>query len=382
MILRTKGLTMRQNGNVIYIAPAEEIVARETLELEAIKKREELVPLRSDIIQINYAKAEELAALIKEGSSNDAGDEKSLLSERGEITADARTNKLLVQDVPEKLTEIRELISELDIPVRQVMIDARIVLARDDFSKDLGVNFGGAFVRRNGDYGVSTIAGTSAGTDTIVNSAANNLQNTGQAFPTSVPDLSDRLGVNLLGVGPSLAFAILGQDYLLDLELSALAVEGRGETLSNPRVITTDRKEAVIKQGEEIPFQTISDQGTQTEFRDAVLELKVTPQITPDGRVLMDLAVKKDERGELTPDAGPAINTREVTTQVLVNNGETVVLGGIFEKVSALDVNKVPFLGDLPAIGRLFRRNQTENTKFELLIFVTPQIIQEGVAVR
>jgi type IV pilus assembly protein PilQ len=286
-----------------------------------------------------------------------------------------------VQDVPEKITEIRDLVSQLDIPVRQVMIDARLVLARDDFSKDLGVRFGGAYVGRNGDYGVSSIAGTSVGTDTIVTSAANNLQNTGQAFPVTIPGLNQRLGVNLPVVGPSLAFAILGQDYLLDLELSALQVEGRGETLSNPRVITTDRKEATIKQGEEIPFQTVSDQGTQTEFRDAVLELKVTPQITPDGRVLLDLAVKKDERGAET-DAGPAINKREVSTQVLVNNGETVVLGGIFEKVTSNDVDKVPFLGDLPAIGRLFRRNRNINNKFELLIFVTPQVIQEGVAVR
>lgn len=385
MILRTKGLTMRQNGNVIYIAPAEEIAAREKLELEAVKQREELTPLRSDIIQVNYAKAEELQALIKERSSSGdqvaGGDSSSLLSARGQISADPRTNKLLVQDVPEKLTEIRELVSQLDIPVRQVMIDARIVLARDDFSKDLGVNFGGSFVRRNGDYGVSSIAGSSSGTDAIVNSAATNLQDTGQAFPVAIPALGDRLGVNLLGAGPSLAFAILGQNYLLDLELSALQIEGRGETLSNPRVITTDRKEAVIQQGEEIPFQTVSEGGTQTEFRDAVLELKVTPQITPDGRVLLDLAVKKDERGQET-DAGPAINKREVTTQVLVNNGETVVLGGVFEKVSNTDVSKVPFLGDLPAIGRLFRRNQNINQKFELLIFVTPQIIKDGVAVR
>ena len=375
IILRTKGLTQRQNGNVVYIAPTEEITAREKLELEALKQREELVPVRTDLIQVNYAKAEDLLLLIEERQGGDDDDDVSLLSSRGQISADPRTNTLLVQDIPQKLSEIRDLVSRLDIPVRQVMIDARVVIARDDFSKELGVRFGASGVRQNGDYGVSTIAGTSAGTDAIVNSAIANSIGTGQPFPTAVPALADRLGVNLPVAGfGTLALAILGQDYLLDLELSALQAENRGETLSNPRVITTDRREATIQQGEEIPFQTVSDEGTKTEFKPAVLELKVTPQITPDGSVILDLAVKKDERGQLT-DAGPAINKQEIQTQVLVKNGETVVLGGIFEKVTTKTIDKVPLLAEIPAIGRLFRRNRDIDTKVELLIFVKPQII-------
>ncbi|MDQ2694464.1 MAG: type IV pilus secretin PilQ family protein, partial [Pseudomonadota bacterium] len=382
IILRTKGLTMRQNGNVIYVAPTEEVAAREKLELESRRQKTELVPLRSEVIQVNYAKAGDLGELLK-------SEEVSLLSARGQVTVDERTNTLLVQDVAEKITEIRNLVARLDVPVRQVIIDSRIVVASDDFSRELGVRFGASAVTDTDD-GVVTTSGSLEGTNTVVGSAVNNLATTGQPFPVTVPSLTDRLGVNL-GTTQTpfgrLALAILGQDYLLDLELSALQAEGRGEVLSNPRVITTDRAEAVIKQGMEIPYQVRTEDTIAVAFREANLELRVTPQITPDNRIIMDLSVTRNERGENVPsgvDGGfiPAINTREVQTQVLVNNGETVVLGGVFEHVTDSQLDKVPVLGDLPLLGRLFKRTNTLNEKDELLIFVTPQIIGEGIAVR
>jgi type IV pilus assembly protein PilQ len=243
-------------------------------------------------------------------------------------------------------------------------------------------------VRKNGDNGVVTTTGSLPGTNTIVNSAVDNLQNTGQPFPTTLPNLAERLGVNLGVPDPfgRLALAILGQDYLVDLELSALQAEGRGEILSNPRVVTTDRAEASIRQGREIPYQVINDDGVNIEFKKAELELTVTPQITPDDRVIMDLKVTKNEQGIPVPSSTgeliPAIDTREVETQVLVDNGETVVLGGVFEQASNNAVDKVPLLGDIPAIGRLFQRRINEDIKRELLIFVTPQIVNEELAAR
>lgn len=381
IILRTKGLTQRQNGNVIYIAPTEEISAREKLELEARSQREALIPLRTDIIQVNYAKAEDMKSLIEARSGGD--DDTNLLSSRGQITADPRTNTLLVQDIPVKIAEMRDLIERLDIPVRQVTVDTRIIIANDDFSRQLGIRWGGAYVNQNGDQ-LTSLAGSLAGTDTIGQSAIDNIIATGQPFPVEPPELADRLGVNL-GVGNpfgSLALAILGQDYLIDLELSALQAEGAGEVISNPKIITTDRQKANIKQGTEVPFITLDDAGNAiTEFREAVLELTVTPQITPDGSVIMDLEIKKDEPGAII-NGQTSINKREIKTQALVKNGETVVLGGVFEKVSRNSVDKVPFLGDIPAVGRLFRRNINQDSKLELLIFVTPQVVAEGITLR
>jgi type IV pilus assembly protein PilQ len=342
------------------------------------------VPLRSEVIQINYAKAKDLAELLK--TTGDG--EMSLLSSRGQVSVDPRTNSLLVQDIPEKLSEIRSLMTRLDVPVRQVMIDSRVVIANDDFRKELGIRWGFTGVRRNGDNGIVTTTGSLPGTNEIVNSAVDNLQNTGQAFPTTLPNLAQRLGVNLGVPDPfgRLALAILGQDYLVDLELSALQAEGRGEILSNPRVVTTDRTEASIRQGREIPYQVINDDGVNIEFKKAELELSVIPQITPDGRVIMDLRVTKNEQGIPVPSSTgeliPAIDTREVETQVLVDNGETVVLGGIFEQTSNDAVDKVPLLGDIPAVGRLFQRRINEDIKRELLIFVTPQILNEELAAR
>lgn len=369
IVLRLKGLAMREQGNVIYIAPAAEVAEREKLEVEA----RDQAPLRSELIQVNYAKAAELSTLLKSENA-------SLLSARGQVSVDLRTNTLLIHDVEENISEIRRLITRLDVPVRQVMIDARVVIANDDFSRELGVRFGAT--ARTGD---ASITGSLRGTDTLV---AGDI--VGAPFQNSIPSLADRLGVNLGTVNNPfgrLALALLGDDYLLDLELSALQVEGRGEILSNPRVITTDRYPALIKQGREIPFQTRTEDSVTTQFRDAVLELSVVPQITPDNRIIMDLRIKKDELGENVPsglEGGfiPTIEKREVTTQVLVDNGETVVLGGVFERISRNDKDKVPFLADLPAIGRLFQRSFNQDQKLELLIFVTPRIITEGVPLR
>lgn len=380
IIMRTKGLAMRQNGNVVFIAPTEEIAAREKLDLESRKTVQELIPLRTEIIQVNYAKSSELAELLKKKTTGDDKTAQSMLSPRGDVVFDERTNSLIIKDVPDKLTEIRDLITKLDVPTRQVMIDSRVVIASDDFSRDLGARFGVTGVRESGS-GVQSVSGTVSGTDTIVNSAVTNLVNTGQPFPVTVPDLSSRLGVNLPATGPSIAFAILGSDYLVDLELSALQVEGKGEIVSNPRVVTADLKKATVLQGRQIPYSTISQNGTNVEFKDAFLKLEVTPQITPDDRIRMDLKVSKDEQGASVATATGlqvSIDKREVETQVMVNNGETVVLGGVFEQTRRNDVNKVPLLGDIPLFGYLFRNTSKSDTKRELLIFVTPQILKNG----
>ncbi|HEX7027632.1 MAG TPA: type IV pilus secretin PilQ [Gammaproteobacteria bacterium] len=367
IILDSKGLAMRKSGNVLLIAPTEEIATREKLELEAMQQVQELAPLRSEYIQINYAKASDLAALLTGGSGGGGG---GLLSERGRVSIDQRTNTLLVQETAERLEEIRGLIARLDIPVRQVLIESRIVIANDDFNKELGVRFG---VTRD------TFTNDSEGTVGTGNlNAVTNILN-GDEIP-----LNDRMNVNLPVAGGfgnfALALARLPLGTLLELELSALQAEGRGEIISSPRVITANQKEAFIEQGVEIPYQEASSSGaTSVSFKKAVLSLTVTPQITPDDRIIMDLTVNNDTVGEIFNEI-PSIDTREINTQVLVNNGETVVLGGIFEHSMIDQVDKVPFFGDLPGIGRLFRRTTTEDDKSELLIFVTPKIIKESLA--
>lgn len=379
IILKTRGLAMRQTGNVILVAPSDEIAAREKLELETQRQVEELSPLRSEFIQINYARASDLASLLK-------APENSLLSSRGNVTIDERTNTLLVQDTAEKLAEIRRLVTRLDVPVRQVLIESRIVIASDSFAKDLGVRFG---VTGTDDSSQTfyTTTGSIRGTDDIVRDAQGNLIDTGQPFPVDIPALQDRLNLNLpavpiTGQPATLAFAILGSKYLIDLELSALQAEGRGEIISNPRVVTANQQEAVIEQGEEIPYQEASSSGaTSTSFKKAVLSLRVTPQITPDDRIKMSLLVSQDSRGDDT-DAGPAINTQRVQTEVLVQNGETVVLGGIYQQTKANDIVRVPFFGELPLFGALFRNTSTVDNKRELLIFVTPKVVKETLALR
>lgn len=375
IILKTKGLGMRKMGNVMLVAPAAEISAREQEELESQKKITALEPLRSELMQVNYAKAADFANFIRSKDS-------SLLSERGSVTVDDRTNSLLVQDTAAHLADIRKMITQLDIPVRQVLIESRIVIANNDFSRELGARFGVTNVSKNGSSGVTSVSGSAAGNDTVVNSAITNLNSTGSQFPVTMPLLSDRLNVSLPVASPagSIGLAILGKNSLVDLELSALQAEGNGEVISNPRVITANQKEAVIKQGVEIPYQEASSSGaTSVSFKEAVLSLRVTPHITPDDRVIMDLDVTKDSVGTIFAGV-PSINKREVNTQVLVENGETVVLGGIYEQTRSDNVSKVPLLGDLPLLGVLFRHTQKVDQKVELLIFVTPKILKESLS--
>ncbi|NOZ52166.1 MAG: type IV pilus secretin PilQ [Gammaproteobacteria bacterium] len=373
IILKTKGLAMRQSGNVILVAPSAEISAREKLELEAKKQIEELDPLRSDIIQVNYAKASDIAGILQAKGTG-------VMSERGNTTVDERTNTIIAVDTSERLLDVRKLIARLDIPVRQVMIESRIVIADDTFAKDLGVRFGATGIGNKNT--LSTTSGSLEGTDSI----------TDQALPGGPPIqnlssfgvLNERLNVNLpatpAGGAPGrIALAILGSNVLLDLELSALETDGRGEVISNPRVVTANQQEAVIKQGTQIPFQQASSSGaTSVRFKDAVLSLTVTPQITPDDRVILDLAVNKDSVGDIF-NGVPSINTKEVKTQVLIENGATVVLGGVYEQSKINSVTKVPFLGDLPFIGALFRSKTIKDTKNELLIFVTPKILKQSL---
>ncbi|MCL4792088.1 MAG: type IV pilus secretin PilQ family protein, partial [Gammaproteobacteria bacterium] len=380
IVLATKGLDMRENGGVIIVAPADEIASREKADLEARKDIRELEPLLSEFLQVNYAKAADLAELMK----GKGGKGNALLSERGSVAIDERTNTLLVQDVSENLGQIRRLVSTLDIPVRQVLIESRIVIVNDDFSRDLGMRWGVTAVNDTSD-GLIAVTGSSTGTNTIVNSALNNQQSTGSMYPVQLPALGDRYNVNLPVANPAgrLGLALLGEDYLVDLELSAAQAEGRGEVISSPRVITANQKEASIRQGVEIPYQESSSSGaTSTQFKEAVLSLKVKPQITPDDRIILDLTVTKDSVGQVVSDERggsiPSIDTREVVTQVLVNNGQTVVLGGVYETEEGEQVSKVPFLGDIPGVGVLFRSTRKISNKSELLIFVTPKILKEG----
>ncbi|MCK4586341.1 MAG: type IV pilus secretin PilQ, partial [Gammaproteobacteria bacterium] len=383
IILKTKGLAMRKAGNVILVAPAAEIAAQEKLELEANKQIEELAPLRTELIQVNFAKASELADLLKTKGG--------LVSERADVSVDERTNTLIISDTAERLNEVRKLVSTLDIPVRQVLIESRIVIADDDFAKDLGVRFGVTGVNQEGsDLLFNT--GSSFGTDTMVNSTLGNLADpaNGTPYPVQLPSHNQRMNVNMpvvAGNAGRIALSLLGANTLLDLELSALQTENRGEVLSNPRVITSNQHEAIIRQGTEIPYLEASSSGAATiSFKEAVLQLKVTPQITPDDRIILDLTVNKDSigtvfKGELGSEI-PSIDTKEVSTQVLMNNGETVVLGGIYEQTTREDSSRVPFFGDLPFIGALFRSTSELNEKSELLIFVTPKIIKQEISTR
>ena len=374
IVMSTKGLDMRRNGNVMIVAPAEEIAAREQAALEALAAIQELEPLRSEFIQVNYAKASELASLIQGEGQN------SLLSERGSVAIDERTNTLLVNDTTASIIDIRRLVTTLDVPVRQVLIESRVVIVSDDYSRALGVRFGTTAVDDNSGNGLIGLTGTSAGSDGIVTSAINNLNSTGSPFPVTLGPAAQRYAVNLpvAGAAGSIALAILGSDYLVDLELSALQAEGEGRVVSTPRIVATNQREARILQGTEIPYQEASSSGaTTTQFREAVLSLRVTPQITPDNRIIMDLIVTKDAVGELF-NGVPSIDKRELTTQVVVDDAQTVVLGGVYETEIVKAETKVPGLGNIPGIGTLFRRRTNEENNAELLIFVTPKILHEG----
>jgi len=385
IVLRTKGLDKRRQDNVIIVAPADELAAREKADLAAKKDIQELAPLRSEYLQVNYAKAGDLAALIKSQGG-------SLLSERGSVAVDERTNTLLLQDTADKLADVRRLVGTLDIPVRQVLIEARIVVVNDDFTRELGVRAGFTGIDvSNGGTQLGMVSGSAAATDTGLASALDNLANGGVVTPVEIPTgagAANRYNVNLPVANPAgrLAFMLLGADYVVDLELSAAQAEGRGEIISSPRVITANQREASIEQGVEIPYQESASSGATTvQFKKAVLSLKVTPQITPDNRIILDLNVKKDSVGAVIVGSGgvnvPSIDTREITTQVLVNDGQTVVLGGILETERRDTEKKVPWLGDVPGLGILFKTKSKTNNKDELLIFVTPKILREGVNV-
>ena len=365
IILRSKGLGMRQQGNVMMVAPIDEIAAREKAEMEALQQKTNLAPLRSEIIQVNYAKASDIKALL-------GSDKTSMLSERGRVTVDERTNTLLVLETRDKIDEIRKLVARLDIPVRQVLIESRIVIANEDFARDIGTKFGVSTIGSVGNTRIGQ-SGTNLGSRDVVNG--------------NIPQLDNSYSINLpaASAAPSLGWTILGSDFLIDLELQALQTEGRGEVISSPRVVTANGKQATIEQGREIPYQTSSgNTGTNTQFKKAVLSLTVSPQITPDNRVIMDLNVTNDSQGEnVTTGTGsaPAIDTRKLDTQVLIRSGDTVVLGGVFQRESSSGASKVPLLGDIPLLGFLFRNGTRSDTKRELLIFVTPKVLQEGLKV-
>ncbi|WJW75685.1 type IV pilus secretin PilQ [Thiohalobacter sp. IOR34] len=373
IILKTKGLAMRKNDDVMLVAPSEEIAAREKLELEAQKQIEELAPLYSEYIQINYAKAKDIAALLRgeEGSS--------LLSERGSVSIDQRTNTLLVQDTADKLEDIRRLINRLDIPVRQVLIESRIVIANDDFAKDIGARLGVGRLETSNT--TTTIIGGGLEGDLAQSGVYGSfITNPADSDPPVEALMTDLRVTNPMGA-VNLLIGRLGREFLR-LELSAMQAEGRGEVISSPRVITSDQQEAEIIQGVEIPYLQAASSGAATvSFKEAVLGLTVTPQITPDDRIIMDLVVRKDNVGQVY-EGVPSINTRSVETQVLVDNGETVVLGGIYERTKQEARDQIPVLGDLPAIGFMFRQDRKVDDKSELLVFVTPKIIKESLSTR
>ena len=384
IVLRTKGLDKRRQDNVIIVAPQAELASREKAELAARKDVQELAPLRSEYLQVNYAKAQDMAALIKTQTN-------SLLSTRGSVAVDDRTNTLLLQDTADRLADVRRLVATLDIPVRQVLIEARIVIVNNDFERSLGARFGLTNYQKYGSTGLVTTTGTAAGTDLAIGSALTNVASTGSIYPVSVPtgsSATNRYNVNLpvTSAAGTIALGILGNNFIVDLELSAAQAETQANIISSPRVITANQKEAIIEQGVEIPYQQSASSGATTiQFKKAVLSLKVKPQITPDNRIILDLDVKDDAVGTVVVTSGgvnvPSIDTREITTQVLVNDGQTVVLGGILSTTQREDDTKVPYLGDLPVLGHLFKNTIHKDDKDELMIFITPKIVREGVNV-
>ena len=377
IILTTKGLAMRRNGNVIIVAPPGELAARQQAALEEQLQQQQQEPLRTRYIQVNYAKAVDLANLILGGGQN------PLISPRGSVAIDERTNTLLVQDVADRIADIQGLVARLDMPVRQVLIESRIVIVDDDYRRDLGVRLGATAIGAAADNGLIAVSGSGAAIESLAGTTLDGAQDSLAALAGAAP-IDQRYNVNLPVANPAgrLALAMLQPDYLLDLELTAIQAEGNGRIVSMPRVITANQKQARIEQGTEIPYQESSSSGaTTTQFKEAVLSLLVTPQITPDDRIIMDLVVTKDSVGELVSSATggfvPSVDTRSVMTQVLVGDGETVVLGGIIETESRESTRKVPVLGDMPALGRLFRSQVTVENEVELMVFVTPKILRE-----
>jgi len=387
IILQTRGLDMRKNGNVVWIAPRDELATKEKLELEAKQQIAELEPLRTETFALNFAKADVIAKLLS-GQGQAGGTAQRILSKRGSASWDDRTNQLFVQDIPSQLDEVRKLIAQTDIPVRQVQIEARIVEAGDNFTRTLGARLG---------YNVTDASGSSPifsnPNRALFGGALSSTANvSGQ--PTFLnPSIPQNLMVNLPATLSqqqagqqagqfSLVLFNRSQTRFVNLEITALESDGRAKTISSPRVVTANQVEALIEQGTELPYQQATSSGaTSISFRKATLSLKVRPQITPDGNVVLDVDVNKDNVGIQTP-AGFAIDTRHVKTSVLIENGGTVVIGGIYIQEQRNDVNKVPLLGDLPGVGPLFRNTQRIDNKTELLVFLTPRIVEERLTVR
>ncbi len=373
IMLQAKGLDKRQVGNVILIAPRDEIAAKEKLALEAQQQISDIEPIHTESFQMNYQKADAMQALL--GDTN-----QKMLTKRGSVAIDARTNTLFVRDTPTQLEEIRKLLEQIDVSVRQVMIEARIVEASDLFSRNLGARFGV--------QNATDIANRRLGVSGSLDGAQGSAGLAGGGTPGGVPPLNVNLpAAGLAGVlgGPAalgLSLMKINDGTLINLELSALEADSQGRIISSPRVVTADQVEATIEQGTEIPFQQATSSGaTSISFKKAVLSLKVTPQITPDDNIIMDLNVNQDTVGQATP-SGPAINTKRVDTQVLVENGGTVVIGGIFGRIENKSVNKVPLLGDIPLLGIMFRNTTKQDDKTELMVFITPRILKDSLNLR
>ena len=372
LVLKTKGLDSRQIGNVLMIAPASEIAERERQEIEANKQLAELAPLQSEFIRIRYAKATDVVELFEAGSEEGG----SLISERGSVVVDERTNSIVVTDTAAKLAEIRDLIDKVDIPIRQVMIEARIVIASSNLDEQLGIRWGGGYLNVSGDKFTSIAGDTASVTDL-------NSQMIGGANPVTMPS-APFVDLGVAEATSGFAVGFTSTDLFLAAELSALEASGDSEVVSQPKLITGDKQKATIKSGTEVPYQEGAASGaTTTAFKEAVLKLDVTPNITPDDRILLDLVVNQDSVGDLVPSGNggliPTIDTTELTTQVLVGNGETVVLGGVFKNEELVKVEKVPLLGDIPYLGNLFKSTANTQQKTETLIFITPRILSEAL---
>ena len=390
IITQSKGLAMRKTGNVILVAPAEELAAKEKQALESIQQIDDLEPLRTEVFTLKYMKAEALKDILSDPKQK-------ILSKRGNAVLDPRTNTVFVQDTPKYLEQVQAIINKTDVAVRQVMIESRLVLADDKYSKALGARFGIAQTAQSGQTRLNTsgsignrYTSSSATTVTMGNHRGTHMDAIGTAKdPVSMgfssdgqPDLNSNLPVaNAFG---SFAYSIfhLPAGLLLNLELTAMESDGRGKVVSSPRVTTANQHKAKIAQGTEIPYLEASSSGAGTiTFKPAVLSLEVTPQITPDDKIIMELDVNKDKVGQVF-NGIPSIDTQKISTQVLVGNGETAVLGGIYEQVERTDIDKVPFFGDLPVLGNLFKRKATQNNKTELLIFITPKIMDDSLDLR
>lgn len=374
LVLKTRGLDKRQIGNVLMVAPADEIAERERQQIEANKQIAELAPLNTEFIRVRYAKADAIVDLFSAGSE-DGG---SLISTRGSVIVDPRTNSLIVTETSAKLAEIRNLIDLVDIPIRQVMIEARIVIAQSNLDEELGISWGGGHTNNNFFGNALSVSGD-----------IENVTNLNQSIIDGVPGSVSLPGSLLVDLGvaePAGSFAVgfTSKDVFLTAELSALEAVGKGEVVSQPKVITGDKQKASIKSGTEVPYQESSAGGaTATQFKEAVLQLDVTPNITPDDRILLDLVINQDSIGDLVPSGNggsiPTIDTTELTTQVLVGNGETIVLGGVFRTEDLEKVSKVPVLGDIPVMGQFFKSTSTSRTKTETLIFITPRILADSL---